>query len=118
VKLNLKNLDRRTTTLDLDFTNKEWLRKRINFIINCPNFLRGFIRESASGNGYHIIFTCKIKCSICRTVFDSSRRQYYDMMRQPHHRNCLWDWKEYRKFDKKIKLKAGRWFNLEGFKLC
>ena len=100
-------------TVDLDFNDKEKVGRIIQKIRRCPFLLAGWIRESSSGNGYHIKLYCSIKCDLCRMVFDDSFRYYADQYRPEYRQNILWNYKEYSKAGKKIGLKTGEWIRFK-----
>lgn len=78
------------STIDLDTNNRETLERITNKMLNCNKVFHIHIKESKC-KGFHIILKCKVKCSICRLVFDDSRRFYYDQYRPEFARDILFD---------------------------
>lgn len=72
------------------------------------------MRDSASGNGFHIKYRIsESKSDIIRLVFDDQRRFMADFAEKDDStRNVLWDVKKYRKGSHSIECKAGSWFRL------
>jgi len=65
----------------------EGRRKKIK---KCKKLVQLSYRPS-SKKGFHFKLWCKIKCDICRIVYDDFRRYDYDMNRPVWARNILFD---------------------------
>jgi hypothetical protein len=90
------------STLDLDFESvapndlactKEKVNKIIWKIIQCQNMI-GLIREPSNKKGVHLKIFCKIKCDICRFVFDDDIRYSADSKRNKEFINIIFDTKK------------------------
>ena len=80
-------------TLDIDNSNKEYIKNIISKVKKCKNLI--FIRVTNSNSkGYHFLLYCKVECDICRIVFDDSKRFLYDNYRKKCFQNILFDKKE------------------------
>ena len=81
-------------TIDLDYCDKETLRRTIDKILLCKNLVQ--IQSKPSSNkGYHLLMLCNKNCDICRLVYDDQRRYAIDTnIRKPQFKNLLWDNKE------------------------
>ena len=68
------------------------------------------VRDSASGNGFHVVVSCdRCGCDVCRFVFDSAVRVDADMSRPVWTRDVLWDKKFYRKGGGCVEGLVGPW---------
>jgi hypothetical protein len=89
-------------TLDIDWDNipdinlscsKEKIDNIILKIKKCPNLL-GIKKEYSNKKGYHLRFYCKVKCDICRFVFDDDIRYSADSKRKKEFTNIIFDTKK------------------------
>jgi len=81
------------STLDIDTTDKEMIRRTAQKIVLCPYLVEITIKPSNS-KGYHFILNCFIKCDICRLCYDDIIRFAFDCKRPEWARNILFDKKE------------------------
>jgi hypothetical protein len=88
-------------TLDIDWDNipdinlscsKDKINNIILKIKKCPDLL-GIKKEYSNKKGYHLRFYCKIKCDICRLVFDDYIRFNADLTRNHVFTNIIFDTK-------------------------
>ena len=78
-------------TIDLDFCDKENLRRIVLRILNLPCCYSIDVKHSFS-KGYHLIVTCKnTSCDFCRFVFDDANRYSMDRIRRTEEQNVLWE---------------------------
>jgi hypothetical protein len=98
-------------TLDLDSIDKKQLEEITKKIKKCKNCLSVQSKDSSS-KGYHVSIICKIKCDICRLVFDDQKRYEIDLGRDEKFKNTTFDEKEwFRGNMNTIKQKCDRCFH-------
>ena len=79
-------------TIDVDTTNKEFVRNIVSKILlrnNRFHCLSEIKITPSSLKGYHIQLYCKKKCDLCRMVFDDDIRYFYDQYRESESQNVL-----------------------------
>lgn len=83
-------------TIDLDlnarlpFSDIHLKDMIVEKISRCSNCVQVQALPSTS-KGYHIFFYCKIKCDICRLVFDDDKRFMLDTKRPEYRQNVMFD---------------------------
>ena len=78
------------STLDIDYNDKEKIKRIEEKILKCDNIVHIHKKLSAQ-KGFHFILKCGIKCNICRIVYDDVRRFMYDQHRPEYAQNILFD---------------------------
>jgi len=78
-------------TIDLDYCDKETLKRIVYKIKKCKYLLYIEVKDS-NYKGYHIKLFCSKDCDLCRLVFDDDKRYFADITnRFPFEQNILWD---------------------------
>jgi len=78
------------TTVDLDNCNYEQM-ERIRQKIMSMKCCEGVFKKPSARKGYHLLVWCKVKCDLCRMVFDDQKRFEQDLKRPEKWRNVLFD---------------------------
>jgi hypothetical protein len=84
------------STLDIDTTDKEFLKRTIGKIVLC-NYLIDLQIKSSDSKGYHVTLLCFMDCPICRLCYDDTKRFAFDCKRPSWAKNIFFDKKEYLK---------------------
>lgn len=77
-------------TLDIDTNNKEFIQHIEKKILSCKNLI-SVKKNPSMFKGYHIKLKCKVKCDVCRLVFDDDKRFTFDQFRPDWAQNILFD---------------------------